>query len=254
MNKQAGRVITITGGDCMGKNTQVKLLSRILGCLDINHKVMSFPDYNTPIGALMGCMLDNTDITINGSRNVSTSWPMKKGGPSVQYQLLAIANMFEKAQYMRELLNAGEIILCDRYDVDSLAYGLIDCGGDIEWIKQVQKFLPQSDCVVVLDGTGFTRGGAQDENERSTMFQVTVRKNYRTLAQQNDHWGLVDCNQYNNLDKRESIFMINKEVRRVIDTHIALFGNLSNSSMTRTIGWIIDDILVNEPQNKYLEI
>lgn len=255
MEQEKGKIITVTGGDCMGKCTQVKLLSLLMDFFEIEHQVMSFPDYNTPIGALMGAMLDNVAVSVVGSRNTRTTWEVKKGGPSVQYQLLAIANMFEKAQYIRDLLDRGITVLCDRYDVDSLAYGLIDCDGNIGWIEQVQSLMPQSDCVVVLDGRyGYIRKGPKDENERSSLFQDTVRENYRTLASKYDHWGMVDCDQYSHLDKRESIFMVNKDIRQLISQYVPLFTFALNNDTMHVVHDMIDDILTREPKNKYLGV
>ena len=49
-----GKLIVIEGTDCSGKETQAKLLVNKLKELNIPAQKLSFPNYNTPTGKIIG--------------------------------------------------------------------------------------------------------------------------------------------------------------------------------------------------------
>lgn len=212
-------IVTITGADLTGKTTQFEIMKQKFDQKGIKYTAFSFPDYTTPIGKLMGAMLDGREISISGVDGDLRGGgdylgKVKKGGPSTIYQLLAIANMFENQEKIREANKIGHVLCC-RYEIDSLVYGMIDCDKKIEWIKLVQESLLKSDLVIVLESSGFTRSEIPDDNESKKWFQDAVRLYYHTLALQED-WYTVNCNRYSNLEQQASINMVSNEIMQIL--------------------------------------
>lgn len=51
-----GKLIVFEGLDGSGKETQTMLFHNFLNSLGIQHKIISFPDYNSPSSALLKCI------------------------------------------------------------------------------------------------------------------------------------------------------------------------------------------------------
>lgn len=214
------KVITITGADLCGKATQAAILAKSFEAEEEIITSFAFPRYDTAIGKIMGAMLDNSSVLIGPGDNMSKlrggsfNGILRKGGPSYTYQLLAIANMFEVQQELADALEVGHVI-CDRYDIDSMAYGMLDCG-DIRWIEDVQKALIPSDIVFVMDSSGHRRLGEKlDDNEKDKSFQNGVRANFRKLACEYG-WNLIDCDAFKSDDKIDSAYQIAVQINTIL--------------------------------------
>lgn len=128
-----GLLIAFEGLDQSGKQTQAEGLQVRLTAAGRDARLLSFPDYDTPIGAEIGRAL-------RGERDF---------GPDVM-QLLYVANRYEwKNEIIREKV-AGAILICDRYVASSIAYGEAH-GVDPSWLLEIQKPLPQPDLTILLD-------------------------------------------------------------------------------------------------------
>ncbi|HEU4924193.1 MAG TPA: dTMP kinase, partial [Burkholderiales bacterium] len=132
--------------------------------------LLSFPDYATPIG---------TEISkaLHGERDYA---------PDVM-QLMYVANRYEKRGEIRKALDAGTILVCDRYLASSIAYGEAQ-GLDPAWLRDIQRFLPQPDLTILLDiapETAVQRKAAdRDRYERDLALLSRVRESYRRQALQ----------------------------------------------------------------------
>lgn len=133
MNASSGLLIAFEGLDQSGKQTQAELLRDSLTSLGRSVRLLSFPDYETVIGAEIGRAL-------RGERDY---------GADVM-QLLYVANRYERKGEIARAKEAGTILVCDRYLASSIAYGEAQ-RLDASWLTEIQKYLPQPDLTFLLD-------------------------------------------------------------------------------------------------------
>lgn len=173
-----GRLVVFEGLDQSGKQTQAESLRDWLVSIGRTVRLLSFPTYETPLGAEIGRAL-------HGEREY---------GPDVM-QLLYVANRFEwKAEIERELM-AGTVLVCDRYLASSIAYGEAQ-GLDPRWLEDIQTPLPQPDLTVLLDiapseSLARKRVG-RDKYERDLDLLSRVRTSYVRQARERG-WTILDA-------------------------------------------------------------
>src|SRR5688572_17179106 len=163
-----GLLIAFEGLDQSGKQTQAEMLRDRLADAGRLVRLLSFPAYETPIGA-------EIERALRGTREY---------GPDVM-QLLYIANRYEwKAQIERERAR-GTILVCDRYLASSVAYGEAQ-GLDAAWLLEIQKHLPPPDLTILLDIAPETAAGRKTSNrdnyERDLALLSRVRESYLRQA------------------------------------------------------------------------
>jgi dTMP kinase len=159
-----GLLVAFEGLDQSGKQTQAELLRDRLMSNGRRVRLLSFPDYQTVIGAEIGRAL-------RGERNYTAD----------VMQLLYVANRYEFKAEMLRVKESGTIIVCDRYLASSIAYGEAQ-GLDAEWLTDIQKYLPQPDITFLLDiapEVSATRKTAdRDRYERDLSLLSRVRTSY----------------------------------------------------------------------------
>jgi dTMP kinase len=133
LNADSGLLIAFEGLDQSGKQTQAELLRDRLTSDGRSVRLLSFPDYETVIGAEIGRAL-------RGEREYSAE----------VMQLLYVANRFEWKGEIVRAKEAGTILVCDRYLASSIAYGEAQ-GLDGAWLGEIQKYLPQPDITFLLE-------------------------------------------------------------------------------------------------------
>jgi dTMP kinase len=173
-----GLLVAFEGLDQSGKQTQAEGLRDHLAALGRECRLLSFPDYSTPIGAEIGRGL-------HGERDY---------GPDVM-QLLYVANRHEKKPEIERALAAGVTIVCDRYIASSIAYGEAH-GLDAAWLAEIQRFLPLPDLCILLDiapetATGRKAAG-RDRYERDLALLSRVRQSYHRQAAASAAWVRLD--------------------------------------------------------------
>ena len=126
-------LIALEGLDQAGKETQGQLLRDGLRADGRRARLLSFPDYGTSIG-------EEIARALQGERDYR---------PDVM-QLLYVANRYERKADLVRWLEAGLVVVCDRYVASSVAYGEAQ-GLDIEWLDQMQRFLPAPQMTFLLD-------------------------------------------------------------------------------------------------------
>jgi dTMP kinase len=173
----AGLLIAFEGLDQSGKETQATLLGARFETKGTSVRILPFPSYETAIGAEIGRAL-------RGERDY---------GPDVM-QLLYVANRYEWKPSIERALAAGDVVICDRYQASSVAYGEAQ-GLDPGWLVEIQCYLPQPDLTVVLDiapETAVARKAAnRDKFERDLALLARVRASYRRQAVQ-PGWVMID--------------------------------------------------------------
>ncbi len=133
LSADSGLLIAFEGLDQSGKQTQAELLRYRLTAAGRSVRLLSFPYYESMIGAEIGRAL-------RGEREYSAE----------VMQLLYVANRFEWKGEIVRAKDAGTILVCDRYLASSIAYGEAQ-GLDGAWLGQIQKYLPQPDITFLLD-------------------------------------------------------------------------------------------------------
>lgn len=175
-----GALVAFEGLDQSGKQTQAERLRDYLSAHGRGCRLLSFPDYATPIGA-------EIFRALHGERDY----------PADVMQLLYVANRGEKRAQMESWLAEGLVILCDRYIASTIAYGEAH-GIDPHWLTDIQRFLPAPDVTILLDiapeiAVG-RKAANRDRFERDMALLTRVRASYRRQAEA-PRWVRVEGNR-----------------------------------------------------------
>jgi dTMP kinase len=176
----SGILIAFEGLDQSGKQTQAEAVRDDVAARRLPARLMSFPDYETPIGTEL-------HRALHGGREY----------PPDVMQLLYVANRYEARAHLQSLLAAGTTIICDRYAASSVAYGEAQ-GLDPAWLMEIQKFLPPADLTILLDIAPETavrrKAAGRDRYERDLALLSRVRESYLRQAAAGS-WLVVDGEQ-----------------------------------------------------------
>ena len=168
MNADTGLLIAFEGLDQSGKQTQAELLRDALTSMGRHSALLSFPDYQTPIGTEIGRAL-------RGEREYAAD----------VMQLLYVANRYEWKARIVDARDRGAVLICDRYLASSIAYGEAQ-GLDAAWLADIQRYLPQPDLTFLLDISPEVSAGRKtvdrDRYERDLALLARVRDSYRRQA------------------------------------------------------------------------
>jgi len=171
-------LIVFEGLDQSGKETQSRTLQARLEAEGYRVRFLSFPEYDTPIGREIRQALD-------GARDFT---------PDVM-QLLYVANRLEFKARLMLWLDAGDVVICDRYCASSVAYGEAQ-GLDPRWLHEIQRYLPPAHVTVLLDIAPDTavqrKATGRDRYERDLELLARVRDSYRRQATAGD-WCVIDA-------------------------------------------------------------
>jgi dTMP kinase len=163
-----GLLIAFEGLDQSGKQTQAEALRDHVTSARRECRLLSFPDYDTTIGAEIGKALQ-------GEREYAAD----------VMQLLYVANRYEKRAQIEQWLAKGVVVVCDRYMASSIAYGEAQ-GLDAAWLGDVQRYLPRAALTILLDIAPDTAAGrksaGRDRYERDLALLSRVRESYRRQA------------------------------------------------------------------------
>jgi len=180
MRRTIGRLIAIEGIDQSGKRTQAQLLAKALSAITQSTKVVSFPDYSTPLGRQLKAYLSGKSQLDHHA-----------------VHLLYAANKWEKIREIRQQLRLGSYVVVNRYTPSNLAYGVAH-GLELGWLYHLEKDLPKADIVFVLDvslKTSFARKKrSRDVHEGDYEYLRKVRSTYHRLAKRY-HWKVVNAEQ-----------------------------------------------------------
>ena len=170
-------LIAFEGLDQSGKQTQTERVSEFVLARGRECRMLSFPDYATPIGSEIARAL-------HGEREY---------GPDVM-QLMYVANRYERRTEMAAWLAQGVVLVCDRYSASSIAYGEAQ-GLDASWLRDMQRYLPKADLTILLDIAPETavqrKAKGRDRYERDLALLSRVRESYQCQAAQ-DGWLTVN--------------------------------------------------------------
>jgi len=175
--RRKGYLIAIEGIDAVGKRTQSVQIGSWFKSHGYRSELMSFPDYETPIGKQIRGFL---------SGRLSLS-------PRVRHLLFA-ANRWEKASTIREKQDEGSTIIVNRYTQSNLAYGAAN-GLPINWLVGLEAGLPKANLVIVLDAPPqglLSRRPSKDSYENNNEVQRRTRAAYKELGPKFG-WKIIDA-------------------------------------------------------------
>jgi dTMP kinase len=177
MTTVTGSLIAFEGLDQSGKQTQAERLLAALQQSGRQAHFLSFPDYETAIGAEIGRAL-------RGDRDYAAD----------VMQLLYIANRYEFRPRIEQWLADGAVVVCDRYLASSVAYGEAH-GLDGGWLTTTQRYLPASSLTLLLDiapdASLARKQRERDRYERDLQLLARVRESYLRQATQ-PGWVRID--------------------------------------------------------------
>jgi dTMP kinase len=180
LNADRGLLVAFEGLDQSGKQTQAELLRDRLTSNGRLVRLLSFPDYQTVIGAEIGRAL-------RGERDYTAD----------VMQLLYVANRYEFKGEILRTKDSGTIVVCDRYLASSIAYGEAQ-GLEAEWLTDIQKYLPQPDITFLLDiapeVSARRKTIDRDKYERDLSMLGRVRDSYLRQAAQSG-WVRLDASR-----------------------------------------------------------
>jgi dTMP kinase len=194
-------LIVFEGLDQSGKKTQCNLLAEKLERKGYKVKMLSFPDYETPIGKEIKAFL-------NGERVYN----------AYVTQILYAANRWEKKEIIEEWLNKKGILIVDRYSQSNLAYGIAK-GLSLKWLINLEKGLPKPNLVILIDIspiTSFKRKlESRDVYEKNLDFLKKVREAYISLSKKFG-WKIINGER--------SIMDVSKDVWNIVKHYIGLIA------------------------------
>jgi dTMP kinase len=177
MTTRPGCLIAFEGLDQSGKETQARRLLEDLVRRGRLAEMVGFPDYRTAIG-------QEIERGLHGGREYRAD----------VMQLLYVANRYEWKPKIDEMLDAGRVVIADRYLASTIAYGEAQ-ELDAEWLFEIQRFLPQPDLTLLLDiapATAVQRKRVnRDRYERDLGLLERVRASYKRQAG-GEGWHLID--------------------------------------------------------------
>ncbi len=217
--KMQGKLIVIEGTDCSGKETQTKKL--ITRLTQEGYKVFpfTFPKYDSPTGKIVGG-------PYLGKEAICEGW-FKEGAPQVDALVSCCYYAADRRYNMPIILNhlnAGDIVIIDRYVESNMAHQggkLATSEERLNLFKKIEKLeydvleLPRPDAIIFLympyeyaTILKQNRQEAPDENESDEQHLRNAEATYLELCDLYN-FAKVDCFDENGI---KSIDNIHKEV------------------------------------------
>ncbi len=217
-----GKLIVIEGTDCSGKETQASLLVKKLNEMGIKSQKLSFPNYETATGKIIGsCYLGKEDLCQKYLTS-NEGW-FKEGASNVDGMVSSLYYAADRKYNIMEcenLLSQGIHVVLDRYTFSNMAHQ----GGKIE--KQEERFqffkkietlefdilnLPKPDLVILLYvpfqvtiDLQHKRCASPDQNEKDKKHLKRAEQTYLELRALY-HFKMVECTKDNQMRGIEAI-------------------------------------------------
>lgn len=184
-----GRFIVLEGVEGAGKTTQIRLLSTWLEAMGVPHLAAREPG-GTEVGeAIRQVLLDQRELDMP---------------PETELLLMLAARAAFVRDVVRPALEAGQVVLADRFDLSTFAYQGYGRGIPLDEVRRLNAFATGGlvpDLYVVLDlpaGEGTDRqqreGKERDRIEREgAAFLERVREGYQALCAGEGHARVVDA-------------------------------------------------------------
>lgn len=225
-----GKIVLIEGTDCSGKATQTELLLQAINKMGVKAIKMSFPDYESPTGKIVGG-------PYLGKPAICEGW-FKEGADNVSPKVSALyyaADFLYHLEEMNKILDSGTWILLDRYFYSTFAHQggkELDKEKRMAFYKWLEKLefdligLPDPEIKIFLHmpyecsiKLREEREEVPDQNERSSEHLKHAEQAYLELAKLYNFY-TITCNDG---DKIKSVEEISKDVTKYVKSIIEEF-------------------------------
>lgn len=222
-----GKMILVEGTDCSGKETQSKLLEKYLNEKNIDTLRISFPDYNSATGKIIGG-------PYLGKEYICDCW-FEEGAINVDPKVSSLyyaADRLYHLKYMENLLNEGKWIILDRYVYSNLAHQgckILDEKERLELYKWIINLefgflgLPDPDLKILLhmpyqysNILKKNRKEKPDQHEKSESHLKNAEKSYLEIAKLYN-FNIIECVKDNNI---KTIDEINNDLIKILKKHL----------------------------------
>ncbi|WP_054841257.1 dTMP kinase [Thermococcus peptonophilus] len=173
--------IVLEGIDGAGKSTQAKLLAEWFENRGYDVVLTKEPT-DTPFGKLIRRL-----VLTGGKEGIID------GGAKISHEAEALLFAADRAEHVDKLikpsLEAGKVVISDRYFYSSLAYQWARGGLDLEWLIDLNRFAVKPDIVFLLDlpvkesMNRIRSRKVKSEFDKIFELQRRVRENYLKLAE-----------------------------------------------------------------------
>ncbi len=220
MQQHNGVFVVVEGGDASGKKTQAEELVKRLQAEGYEVKYADFPAYESTFGKLVAKYL-------RGEYGDMDDVPVE-----IRSLLYSLDRYQFKHEY-QEFLDNGGILVSNRYSQSNYAYQSVNAeNGEkdelVAWMKHVDSRMPQPDHVFFLHLPvyvaqsfmqqkklrAYLKGEEKDIHEKDVAFQKAVTNRYLELAEQHDHWSIINCLKDNTI---RTIDDINRQLYEVVE-------------------------------------
>jgi dTMP kinase len=194
---EADMLIAIDGIDGSGKGTQTKLLFEYLSSLGKKVDLVSFPQYSSFFGTMVGEYLNGAFGTLE----------------QVDPKVAALLFAMDRKDYFDKHELTGDIILCDRYVPSNIGHqaGRVSRGkrdAFVSWLEELEfniNGIPKPDLSILFDisveNSAFQVAKKQkrdytdlthDIHEQDRAYLTDVREYFLSLGEK-DNYVLIDC-------------------------------------------------------------
>jgi dTMP kinase len=210
-----GKIIVIEGTDCSGKETQTNMLYNRLKEENKDISRLSFPDYNSPTGKIIGG-------PYLGKKHISEGY-FSEGASNVDPKVASLyfgADRRFHLKQINELLDAGVNVILDRYVTSNMGHQ----GGKItnkkerlkmyNWLETLEYGLlelPKPDLVIFLHmpyqislELKKNRGELLDQHESNKEHLINAEIAYLEIAELYD-FITIDCYVDDKVKTKEQI-------------------------------------------------
>eukprot|EP00542_Grammatophora_oceanica_P007662 CAMPEP_0194064246 /NCGR_PEP_ID=MMETSP0009_2-20130614/82485_1 /TAXON_ID=210454 /ORGANISM="Grammatophora oceanica, Strain CCMP 410" /LENGTH=198 /DNA_ID=CAMNT_0038716655 /DNA_START=83 /DNA_END=679 /DNA_ORIENTATION=+ len=167
---------------------------------------MRFPDRTTSVGTLIDGYLKSSSTLDDRA-----------------VHLLFSANRWEAVPTIRQTLEQGSHIICDRYAHSGVAFSSAKTPTDplsVEWCKGPDRGLPAPDAVIFLDlsqDEAQKRGGYGGERYEKRDLQLRVRQRFEELKNEDEQGQRVSWHM---IDAAQPVEGVTKDIIKVVESTI----------------------------------
>jgi dTMP kinase len=216
-NAHGGLFVVLEGPDGAGKSVQARTLAERLRDRGLAVTYSREPG-GTELGEQVRHMVNDPGPTLRG--------------PKADVLLYSAARAQHVDEVIRPALQAGHVVVCDRYATSTMAYQGYGSGMDRDLLARIGEWVTgglQPDLVVLLDvspQTGLDRRAAgsadeltrwEDESRFDLAFHTRVREGYLEMAAADpDRWVVVDGSA--------RVEAVSEEVSHIVDAVLLRSG------------------------------
>lgn len=180
--------ITFEGGEGTGKTTQINILKKYLEDQGLEVIITREPGGVTSAENIRAVIFDN------------------EIDPITETMLYAAARREHYIKKIKPALDAGKIVICDRFIDSSIVYQGIVRGVGVDLVENINKYAinnVEPDLTIFFDldpETGLKRVSLRNEqmnrfDKESLDFHLKVRKGYKLLSKTRNRFVLIDASK-----------------------------------------------------------